>query len=144
MAESITGVGVVWGLGNSLTATGTGIGTFLPQEVGFDAEADEIEVHNYAGEVVADVWFNQRELLQMDVIPTGSTIALARAANIIPQPGAVVTVVDTIDTEIAGATTTCYIITRARKTKSNRDVSKVRFEMKRYKANDITATVAAS
>lgn len=144
MAETISGVGVVWGLGSSLTATGTGIGTFLPQSADFDAESDNVEVPDRSGETVASVHYNQRELLRMEVIPTGATIALARAANIIPEPGTVVTVVDTIDAEIAGATTTAYELMRAGKRKSNKDVTKLVFEMRRFKANNVTATVAAS
>lgn len=146
MAETISGVGVVWGLGSTLTATdaASGIGTFLPQSADFDAEADNVEVPDYRGETVASIHYNQRELLRMEVIPTGATIALARAANIIPTPGAVITVVDTIDTEIAGATSTAYELIRAGKRKSNKDVTKLVFEMRRFKANNVTATVAAS
>lgn len=144
MAEVISGVGVFWGLGSSLTATGTGIGTFLPQGADFDVEADVVEVSDYKGETVATAFHNDRDMLRLEVIPTGSTIAAARSAGTLPRPGAVVTVVDTIDTQIAGATSTAYQFMRGTKVKSNKDVMKLRFELRRFRANDVTATVAAS
>lgn len=148
MAEIITGVGVVWGLGSSLGATnsvtGTGIGTSLKQGADFDVESDVVEVSGYDGETVATAFFNDRDLLKLEVIPTGATIAAARSAGTLPRPGTVVTVVDTVDTQIAGATTTAYQFIRGTKRKTNKGAMVLNFELRRFKANDVTATVAAS
>jgi hypothetical protein len=144
MAETIRGVGVVWGLGSDFSATGTGVGTFLPQGADFEVEADEVEIPDYKGETIGEIFLNEKNTLKMEVIPKGTTLALARAANVLPSPGAVITVVDTNDAEIAGATTTAYLFIRGSKRKSVKDVVKLNFELKRYVANDVTATVAAS
>jgi hypothetical protein len=144
MAETIRGVGVVWGLGSDFSATGTGVGTFLPQGADFEVEADEVEIPDYKGETIGEIYLNEKNTLKMEVIPKGTTLALARAANVLPSPGAVITVVDTNDAEIAGATTTAYLFIRGSKRKSVKDVVKLNFELKRYVANDVTATVAAS
>jgi hypothetical protein len=144
MAEAISGVGVVWGLGSSLTATGTGIGTFLPQGADFEVDSEEATVQDYKGETKVEIFFDEKNMLRLEVVPSGSTIALARSANILPSPGAVVTVVDTIDTEIAGSSATAYLFISGSKRKSNKDVTKLNFVLKRFVANDVTATVAAS
>lgn len=141
MAETIRGVGVVWGIGSSFTATGIGIGTFLPQGVDFDTDAEEVEISDYKGETIGEVFFNEKDTLKMEVIPKGTSIALAKAANILPSPGSVVTVVDTDDTEIAGATTTAYLLIRASKRKTPKGVAVLNFEMKRYAANNVTGTI---
>src|SRR5688572_11290079 len=98
MAETVNGTkGVVWGIGVT-GLTGTGFTTFEPQSAQFSAESDEAEIRNGKGQVVTDIFYNQRHTLTIEVIPTGSTITLARAANILPIPGAIITVVDTEDT----------------------------------------------
>ncbi len=142
MAETIRGVGVVWGIGSDFAVTATGMGTFLPQGVDFDTDAEEVEIADYKGETVGEIFFNEKDTLKMEVIPKGTSIALAKAANILPSPGAVVTVVDTNDTEIAGATTTAYLFIRGSKRKSAKGAVTLNFELKRYIANNVTATIS--
>ncbi len=146
MAETLVAkasVAVIWGLGSSLTATGTGVGTFIPQSADFDVEAEEVSVSDYKGETTAVVFFDQKETLKMEVIPSGTTIALSKAASILPAPGTIITVVDTDDTEVAGATTTAYMFVRGSKRRSNKDVVKLTFEMKRYIANSVSTIISS-
>lgn len=147
MAETLVAkasVAVFWGLGSSLTATAaSGMGTFLPQSADFDVEADEVSVADYKGDTTAIVFFDQKETLKMEVIPTGSTIANAKIASILPAPGTIITVVDTDDTEVAGATTTAYVFIRGSKRRSNKDVCKLTFEMRRHISNSVSTIISS-
>ena len=141
MAESVVGtVGVVWGLGTS--GTGTGIGTFQAQSANFSAESESAEFRNNKGQTIGKVFFNQKHTLSLEVIPSGTTIALAKAANIIPVPGAIVTITDTEDTEVSGTHTGKYICVRASKQKSNTDITKITMELEQYVENDIAVAVS--
>ncbi len=146
MAETLVAkasVAVFWGLGASLAATGSGMGTYLPQSADFDVEAEEVSVADYKGETTAVVFFDQKEMLKMEVIPSSTTIALAKAASILPAPGTIITVVDTDDTEVAGATTSAYIFVRGSKRRSNKDVCKLTFEMRRHVANQVSTVISS-
>lgn len=140
MAEVVTGKAVVWGLATGATATG--MGTFLAQSADFSVEGEMVEVRNAVGQVVGQVHFNPKQTLTMEVIPTGTTIADAKAANILPIPGTVVTVSDTVDTEVAGTNSGKYIFLKGSKKKSNTDVTKLTFEMMQYIDADITTTIS--
>src|SRR4051812_126973 len=107
MAVTLTGVAVFWGIGASFAAAGTGLGgtgaALLYQSVDFDVEAAKtVEIENYQGETVGKVFANQKQNLKIDVIPSADTIAHAKSCSILPQPGAVVTITDTDDTEVSG------------------------------------------
>ena len=138
--EVMTGVAVVWGL--STGATGTGMGTFLPQSSDFAVEGELIEVRNSSGEVIGQVHFNPKQTLSLEVIPTGASKAAAKTANILPLPGAVITVTDADDTEMTGVNTGKYIFLKGSKKKSNTDVTKLTFELMQYVNQDVTATVS--
>lgn len=143
MAETIRGIAVFWALGSSLTATGTGMGTFLPQSADFDVMADiDVKIPDYKGETIGRVFADQKQTLKLEVIPTGATIAAAQAASILPVPGAVITVVDTVDTEVSGTQSGKYLFIRGSKRRSNTDVVKLTFELEQYVASDVTATVS--
>lgn len=144
MAETVNGVkGVVWGIATGMS--GTGVTTsFESQSLQFSAEADEAEIRNGKGQVVVDIFYNQRQTITIEVIPTGATIAAARTANILPAPGAIVTVTDTEDTELAGTNAGKYICVRASKSKSNTGATSISMELKQYVENDVAVLVAAS
>jgi hypothetical protein len=142
MAETINGAkAVVWGL--STSATGTGMGTFEAQSANFDAEADEVEVRNSKGQVVTDIFYNQRHILRMEVVPSSTTLAFAKTNSVLPQPGAIITVTDTDDTELTATNVAKYIFVRGSKAKSNTAETKLTFEMKQYVENDVAVTIAA-
>lgn len=142
MAVVNSGAAVFWGIGSSFTASGTGMGgtgaTLNPQSVDFDVKADiDVKIKDYKGESVARVLGDVNESLKLEVIPTADTIAHAKGASILPAPGAVVTIVDTDDTEVAGATTTAWQFIRGSKRRSNTDVVKLMFELERQTGVDI-------
>jgi len=142
MAETVLGtVGVVWGLGTE--ATGTGIGAFQPQSSDFSRDADSVQVRNGKGATIGEVFYDQRKTLTLDVIPTGTNISTAGDAMIIPAPGTIVTVSDSIDDDVDATHGGKYILVRARKARSNTDVAKLTFELKQYVENDVAAVVAA-
>jgi hypothetical protein len=146
MAETINGtVGVVWGIGVT-GLTGSGISTFAPQSLQFSAESDEAETRNGKGQVVTDVFYNQRHTVTIEVIPTGSTIAAARTNNVIPAPGTIITIVESSaeDAELTGTNSAKYICVRASKSKSNTGATSISMELKQYVENDVAVAVAAS
>lgn len=142
MAETIVGTrGVVWGIATGMS--GTGVTTsFAAQSLQFSAEADEAEIRNGKGQVVTDIFYNQRQTITIEVIPTGATIAAARTANIIPTPGAIITITDTEDTEISGTNAGKYICVRASKSKSNTGATSISMELKQYVENDVAVAVS--
>jgi hypothetical protein len=143
MAETIRGTkAVVWAL--STSATATGMGTFTAQSAGFSTDSDKVELRDNRGEVITEIYYNAKEMLTMEVVPTGTTIALAKAANILPAPGAIVTVTDADDTEVAGGSGAEYLFVSGSKAKSNTDMVKLTFNMIRYVANNVAQTPAAS
>lgn len=146
MAETINGTkGVVWGIATGITGTGiVASGTGLePQSLQFSAEADNATIRNSRGDTITSVWYDQRQTLTIEVIPTGTTIALARGANIIPKPGAIVTITDTEDTELAGTHTGRYECVRASKSKSNTGATSISIELRQHVDNDLAAVVGA-
>jgi L-asparaginase/Glu-tRNA(Gln) amidotransferase subunit D len=150
MAETIKGVGVFWGIGSSFAMAGTGIPTtgtptLRPQSIDFGVEAERVDIADYKGETVGSVFFNQKQTLSIEVIPTAGTIANAKGASILPEPGALVTITDTVDTELSEAASQSgkYIFIRGSKRRSNKDVVRLTFELEQYLANDISGTVAS-
>ena len=146
MAETIKGAGVFWGIGTSFVAAGTGIGTTggtnNPQSVKFSVEAEKrIKVDNSQGETIAEAFANQMQKMTIDVIPTGTTIAIAKAQSILPEPGAVVTITDTDDPEAAALNSGKYIFISGTKNRSNGDVVKMTFELEQYVARDLSTTI---
>jgi hypothetical protein len=144
MAETVNGtLGVVWGIAMGMSGTGV-TGSFATQSLQFSADADEAEIRNGKGAVVTDIFYNQRQTITIEVIPTGTTIALARTNNVLPAPGAIVTVTDTEDTELAGTNSGKYIFVRGSKSKSNTGATSLSMELKQYVENDVAVAVAAS
>lgn len=148
MAETVKGVGVFWGIGSSFAAAGTGISTtgsptLLPQSVDFDADSERVDIADYKGETVGAVFFNQKQTLRIEVIPTAATIANAKGAAILPEPGTLVTITDTADTEVSGTNSGKYIFIRGSKRRSNKDVVRLTFELEQFLGSDISTTIAA-
>jgi hypothetical protein len=148
MAETIKGVGVFWGIGSSFVAAGTGISTtgsptLRPQSVDFGVESERVDISDYKGETVGAVFFNQKHTLSMEVIPTAATIANAKGASILPEPGTLVTITDTDDTEASGTHSGKYLFIRGSKRRSNKDVVRLTFELEQFLGSDISSTVAS-
>lgn len=145
MAETQNGIrGVVWGIGVT-GLTGSGITTFEPQSLQFAAEADELEIRNGKGQVVTDIFYNQKHTVTIEVIPSGTTIALARTSNVLPDPGTIITIVESSseDSELTSTNAAKYICVRASKSKSNTGATSITMELKQYVENDVAVAVAA-
>src|SRR5690606_31411528 len=118
MAEVQVGtVAVVWGLATGATATG--LGTFKPQSSDFEVSSEVYRLRDGDGKTVNKTFYDASHRLTLRVVPYGSTISDARAANILPAVGAIVTVSDTRDTEIAGTHSGKYHFVSGKKTSSN-------------------------
>lgn len=142
MAETINGTkAVVWGLG--ISATGTGVGAFVGQSANFRAEADNVTIRDGRGQTQTSIYYDQRQTLRLEVIPSDTTIALSKTASIVPKPGAIVTVVDADETQIDGTNGGKYICESAEKSKSNTDAVKITMELKQWVDADIAAVISS-
>lgn len=143
MAESQVGtLAVVWGLSHG--ATGTGIGTFTAQSAQFATEAEQAELRGSTGQTLGKIFYNAKQTLTLEVIPTGTTLALAKAANILPAPSAIVTVTaGDDDTEVDGTHTGKYVCIRASKQSSNTDMVKISMELEQFVDNDIATLISS-
>lgn len=101
MATKYYGVGVKWG--NSTTGlTNSGITAFQAGKSTMKRAAKKKETPDGAGDTAGVVYYDFRKEITITVTPTGATIAAARANNVTPLPGTLVTFVDANDAEIAG------------------------------------------
>ena len=123
---------VYWSL--VTTASGTGIGTGTVQSVDFAEESDEKEIKGSDGDVKALIFSNARETCTLEIIPSGTTLALAKAANVVPAPGATITITDADDAEVA-STTALWICTGSSKRKSIDSESVITVNCRRYAVN---------
>jgi len=141
MAELIKGVGAVWGIGASSTTFGTGS---LVQSMDFGVESESVEIKNAKGECVGKIFYNEKNTLTCEVIPSGASISAARTNNVLPAPGTLVTIVDaTEDTELAGTHTGKFVFTGGSKKKSNTGLTVLTFNLEQYVANDISTTISS-
>ena len=121
MAEIQRGAGVVWGI----TSTGFNTGTaytssqWLPQSEEAGREADSEETRDGAGEVINRTTFNQRQTLSLTIIPSGTTIANAKTASVLPTPGSELKVIDTDANVGAGSPGTSYEVQSSQLSKTN-------------------------
>jgi hypothetical protein len=140
MAETNLGVGVVWALSTGDRAVGTGIQKNTGQTVG--RESDSVEHRGTSGDVVGKTYFNQREPLELTVYPSGATIAAAESANILPTPGTVVAIIDTIDTDVGSSSPgRNYVVESSSKVKGLEDKCVMTISLVRYKSGPSNAPV---
>lgn len=145
MAESQTGtVGVAWAL-PTIGATGTGVGTFTPQSYQFAKEAERATIKDGRGQDKVNIWYNHKQRLTLEVVVSAATIAAVPAANIIPKPGAKVTIsAGSEDTEIDGTHTGAYYVVSAQKAASNTDATRITMELEQVVDEDLSDPVDAS
>ena len=132
-----------WSVEN-LGITGSGIGTIKPQSMSFTSTAKQVDVLNGAGDTIGKIFHDFSNTITAEVVIVSTTIAGIVASNIIPEPGTIVEVSDSGDTEASGTTaaTTAYVLLEATKQRSNADVCKATFEMQRWTANNVAQTVS--
>lgn len=135
-------VGVAWSLVTGATATG--MGTFTVQGADYSIESELKEIKGADGAVKTIIHSNARETLTLDVIPSGATIALAKAANVMPAIGADVAVTDADDTELVGAagTSNRWHFVSGQKRKTIDGEVRLTFNLVRYETD--LPTIAAS
>lgn len=130
---------VVWGL--TTGATGTGVGTFTTQSADFAVKSEKAVLKNERGATITEIYFDPSQTLKMEVVPTSTTLALAKAANILPVPGTIVTVTDADDTELTGTNSGKYLFQGGSKKKSNTGMTILTFELLQYMDNDTAVVI---
>jgi hypothetical protein len=89
--------GVKWAI--SAGVTGTGIGTVEPQSVEYSRKSDKKTVKGADGYTKCVIYSDQMEGMTLEVVPSGASQTLAKAANILPAIGADVTLTDVSDAQ---------------------------------------------
>lgn len=121
------GIGVIWGISTTNPSAGAGVLRQTSQTYTEDAEV--IEHRNTSGEVIGLTHFNQTKTIELDVYPSGATLAHAKEAlEAMPNVGETVTLTDTGDDDVAGA----YTVMSAAKNKSTSDKVSFRLSLKQY------------
>ena len=120
-------IAVAWSLVTTFSGTGTGTGTV--QSVDFTEESDEKAIKGADGATVCLVFSDQRQTCTIEIIPSSSTKALAKAANVLPDIGATITLTDTEDAEVAGTT---WIFLGGSKRKSVDDNAVITMNLRKY------------
>lgn len=121
----IKGLGVVWG--SSLGAvTFTGGAVLKSDHTNDNLEKQSQRFTHYDGNGVrlGEVFWDQMDVLNLRVFPSGATIAAAEGQLPLPAHGSKVTVVDTKDADIGegSATPKNYICTACSKLKSHSSI----------------------
>ena len=124
------GIGVVWGITTTNPSAGAGVLRQTSQTYTEDAEM--IEHRDINGEVIGLTHFNQTQTVELDVYPSGTTLANANAALVnMPSPGDTVTLTDSVDGDVAGV----YTVMSASKNKLSTDKVSFRLSLKMYNQN---------
>lgn len=141
MAEAQRGtVFVAWGIATTLT--GSGIGTFTPQSGTFKKDSEAVETKNGIGQTVNKTFFNFKQTYSLSVTPSAATITLAKAANIIPDSGTIITVADADDPEVDATNGGKYLVISATKSKDNSKPNDFTLELEQFKDTDIAVVSA--
>lgn len=143
MAETLKGLGIIWGV-NGKTFTGFSTATFKTQTLSLNRTADKAEVKNESGEVVGQVFYNEKKALSLSVVPSGSSIANAGTAldNLLPAIGTTITVADSTNATVDGHHTGKYNLTSASLRFTNEGVATIDMEMEQFTANDVTGAIS--
>ena len=120
-------IAVSWSLVTTVSGTGTGTGTV--QSVDFTEESDEKAIKGADGATACVVFSDQRQTCTVEIIPSGTTKALAKAANVLPAVGATITLTDADDTEVAATT---WIFLGGSKRKSVDDNAVITMNLRKY------------
>ncbi len=131
---------VAWGIATG--ATGSGIGTFSPQSGDFKKDAKSVETPDGAGQSINITFYDKTQTFTLTVVPTATTITLAKAANILPDPGTIVTVTDADDPEVDTANAGKYVCMASSKKKGNTSANELTFELKQWTDADLAVASA--
>jgi hypothetical protein len=125
--RSASAKAVYWSLWT--TVSGTNIGTGIVQSVDFGEEADEKVIKGADGATQAIIFSDPRQTMTIEIIPSGATETLARAASVLPNVGGSVTVADAGDPEIASSN---WIFISGSKRRSVDSESVLTFNLRKY------------
>lgn len=135
------GIGVVWGIGTTDLAAGTGVLRLTGENYSRDKEF--VEHRGTDGEHVGVTSFGGTTTLELDVYPASDTASptLAEAVNAninLPTVGATVTLTDSADTDIAGD----WLCVAVGKRKTNTDKTVATVSLKRWTGISSYTTVS--
>jgi hypothetical protein len=130
---------VVWGNNIGVVYTNVSAAENLPQSSTFGRDGDEAEIRDSDGEVQTHITYNKTETLEIEIIPIGSTLAFAKANNVCPTKGELITITDTgsAHTDLAS---TYWICLNASQSASNTSEVRISVSMKKYDRNLTAAT----
>jgi hypothetical protein len=145
MAETIRGLGFVWGV-NGLTFTGFNATepTFKTQSLDLTRDSDVAQLENESGEVVGECFFNSKKVMNVSVIPSATSVATAQGNldKLIPAPGTIITVADANGTTIDATNSGKFTCLSAKMGRTNKGMATVDLQLRQYEANDVTTTVS--
>jgi hypothetical protein len=128
-----------WGVSGT---TITGYGDYLVQSANLSREAKRVDIADGHGDTCGMIFHDITETVSAEVVIAVSAQSGLAAANVAPDPGELIEVADTGDTELATTSTTKFICLSAQKQRSNGDVAKVTIEMIRCTPNNVAQTVS--
>ena len=104
MSATIKGTGVVWSVGGVTFTAGivSSSNPSMPQSLTFTRGSEKSEIKDNGGTIKTQVFHGFKKTLSITVVPSGSSVANARAsqdAHMLP-PGTTITVVDDSGTVI--------------------------------------------
>lgn len=149
MANTLKGMGAVWGVG-ALTFSGVVITSSVAkyQSMDYARESDEAELLNESGETVGLSLFDHRRRINLSVIPTGASVAAARTnlSTCLPDVGELITL--TADPNISASSPQTmdthggkYIVESASNSRTNNGFSIIDLVVKQFENADISATI---
>ena len=125
---------VVWGNNIGVAYTDVSAVENLPQSSTFGRDGDEAEIRDSDGEVQTHITYNKTETLEIEIIPIGSTLAFAKANNVCPTKGEMITITDagSAHTDLASE---YWICLNASQSASNTSEVRISVSMKKYDRN---------
>ena len=135
---TVKGLGVVFGISSSFNTVAGSAVTWKTTGQSITKEAETVMVKDKDGETKGMVIYDPRDVMGMTVYPHGSSLALAKTANALPDIGDVATLTDADDSDVTGN----YVVTSSAKSKSNTDVTSFDVEVTKY-STDISTTISA-
>ena len=134
---------MVWGV-NGITFTGVTVSTTTAkmQSADMDNVAERKVILDGNGELVGQVFFDNRNKISVSFIPSGALISAAKTNmdTFTPAPGTVMTLVDTDGT---GTFEAAYSVLSAKLARSATSEAMITVELERSVANAVTAIIAS-
>lgn len=140
MSNTYLGVGINFGVPGT-TITGAAIGTFTLQGYDHSKTRDKETVRDGSGTEVQATLYNPTEEATFEYVISAASAAAAITATTIPDPGAIVAVINsTDDAGIAG--TTWFVWNDPVLTASNTKAKMVKLHLKQWKGTNGIAAVS--